>query len=151
MQQLARRLAHAACNTTACAARGDPDNCRMVQAELVHCRWAMLGASGIILTSVRRGALDCACLVGLSSVAEGEWCPHQHAPPRVGAHGCWHRSLDQQPVYACPLCTSPGLACCSAGQIGAEVGLDFPQWYDAGKVVVEKNNISFGERQPNKC
>ncbi|GIL55109.1 hypothetical protein Vafri_10722 [Volvox africanus] len=49
-----------------------------VQAELVHGRFAMLGAAGIILTS-----------------------------------------------------------------IGAKVGLGFPEWYDAGKVVVEKNNIDF--------
>lgn len=27
--------------------------------------------------------------------------------------------------------------------IGAKVGLGFPEWYDAGKVVVEKNNIDF--------
>ncbi|PNH02343.1 Chlorophyll a-b binding protein 7, chloroplastic, partial [Tetrabaena socialis] len=49
-----------------------------VQAELVHGRWAMLGAAGIILTS-----------------------------------------------------------------IGAKVGLGFPEWYDAGKVVIAKNNIDF--------
>ncbi|KAG2494466.1 hypothetical protein HYH03_007518 [Edaphochlamys debaryana] len=51
----------------------------MVQAELIHCRWAMLGAAGIMLTS-----------------------------------------------------------------IGNKVGLGFPEWYEAGKVVVEKNNIDFG-------
>lgn len=50
----------------------------MVQAELIHGRWAMLGAAGILLTS-----------------------------------------------------------------IGATVGLGFPEWYDAGKVVVEKGDIDF--------
>lgn len=28
---------------------------RYVQAELVHCRWAMLGVAGILFTSVRLG------------------------------------------------------------------------------------------------
>lgn len=50
----------------------------MVQAELVHSRFAMLGAAGIMLTS-----------------------------------------------------------------IGAKLGLGFPEWYEAGKVVVEKNNIDY--------
>lgn len=95
----------------------------MVQSELIHGRVAMTGVAGILFTSVR-GEPRCACCA---------------VPRCAGGHGArgqlctaGHPSDWRRPPSPLP-------------QLAHAAGQDIPEWYEAGKVYMERNpDVSFG-------